>query len=77
MFQLDDIRAQDYACYLFSSPDGSGLPLRCYVRRGTKVQRAFEQAKGFATGKPTELHLLRGIAREQRQMVVEAVEKTR
>jgi hypothetical protein len=76
-YQLDDIREADYACYQVGSPDGSGLPLRCYVKRGTKTQRVFEQAKGYTTAAPTELHRLRGVARERRQFVVEAAERIR
>ena len=75
--QLADVTEADYACWLVSAPDGEGLPLRCYLRRGTQVERAFTQAKGFATGKPTELHRVRGVARERRQLVVEAVERVR
>jgi hypothetical protein len=44
---------------------------------GTQSQRVFEQAKGFRSGKPLELHVVKGTAKERRQLIVESVEKSR
>ncbi len=78
-FQLPGVTNQDYVCFMVTGAAGtdSGLPMRCYVRKGTQTQRVFDQAKGFQTGKPLELHVIKGIAKERRQMIVEAAEKSR
>lgn len=78
-YRLADVGEADYACYLVGGRDGvdSGLPLRCYVRRGTEAQRVFERAKGQGTGKATEMHVLRGVAHTGRQIVVDSAAKAR
>ena len=77
-FQLPGVDAQQYACYLVGGPEGSdsGLPMRCYVKKGTQAQRVFEQAKGYGPGKPLELHVLEGVAKGKRQLPVERAEKS-
>ncbi len=65
---LPDVRKEEYA--VFSAGGDSGLPMRIYVLRGTRHERACKQAK------PEDSYLLKGVARRQRQMVVEAIEKS-
>jgi hypothetical protein len=76
-YPLDDIKEADYQAFMVGGPEGSdsGLPMRCYVKKGTRFERVVKQAKGYASGKPEEMHLIKGIARPNRQMVVESVER--
>ena len=78
-FQLPGVSDEEYVCFMVTGPEGtdSGLPLRCYVRKGTQTQRVFDQAEGFQSGKPRELHIIQGIAKERRQMIVESAHKSR
>ena len=74
--QLDDIKEPEYHCFMVMSPEESdGLPLRCYVKRGTKHERAMRNAKWVTTGKPEESYVIKGVARQNRQMVVEVIER--
>lgn len=76
-FWMPEIKADEYAAFRALGPlgiDSGGLPLRCYVKKGTKHFRAVEQAKSETRGKPEELHVVRGVALAKRQMLVESVE---
>lgn len=77
-WKLSDIAKEQYAVWLIGGPEGTdsgGLPLRVYVKRGTRFARAFQQAKGYGPGKPEEVHVITGIARAGRQLVVEGIEE--
>lgn len=77
-YLLPDVKKEERSAWQVSGPLGSdsgGLPMRVYVLRGTRHERAFNQAKGFTTGKPEETHVIKGIAKPNRQMLVEAVER--
>lgn len=77
-WMLDDVKKEDYECFKVVGPEGidsGGLPMRCYVKRGTTAERAMQRAKGYSRGTPDELFRLKGIARQNRILVVEAVEK--
>jgi hypothetical protein len=75
-YQLDDIKKEEYQAFHVSSPDDSGgLPMRCYVKKGTRFERVMKNAKDFATGKPEESYIIKGIARQNRNMVVESIER--
>ena len=77
-YQLDDIKEALYQAFKVQSPegiDGGGLPMRCYVRKGTKHERMVKNAKDATRGKPEETFIIKGIARQNRNMVVEVVEK--
>ncbi|MFN0138250.1 MAG: right-handed parallel beta-helix repeat-containing protein [Phycisphaerae bacterium] len=76
-FKLDDIKKEEYDCYVLCSPtslDG-GLPMHCYVKRGTTAERGLRTAKMAPRGAPDQLYLVSGIARANRTMVVEAIAK--
>ena len=49
--------------------------MRCYVKKGTKYERVVKNAKDATRGKPEELYVIKGIARQNRNMVVEVVER--
>jgi hypothetical protein len=78
-YYLDDVKEAEFTCFKALGPEGSesgGLPLRCYVKKGTRHDRAVRQAKGvMSSSKPEELHVAKGIARKDRQLVAEVVEK--
>jgi len=75
-YQLDDVKKEEYQAFSVQSVDDSGgLPMRCYVRKGTQYERVMRNAKDFATGKPEESYIIKGIARENRSMVVEVIER--
>jgi hypothetical protein len=78
-YMLSDIDKAQYLCFKVVAPpelfDSGGLPLRCYIKRGTRFERVVRNAKDFGTGKPEETYLLKGIARERGQMVVEVAER--
>jgi hypothetical protein len=75
-YQLDDIKKEEYTAFqVMSVDDSGGLPMRCYVKKGTKVERAVKNAKDFGNGKPEETYVIKGIARTPRQMVVEVIER--
>jgi len=75
-YQLDDIKKDEYTAFQVSSVDDSGgLPMRCYVKKGTRYERVVKNARDFGTGKPEETYLIKGIARENRSMVVEVIER--
>ena len=75
-YWLDDVKDDAYQCFLVVGGDGS-LPLRCYVKRGTRHERLLKQAKGVSTGRePEEWHVLTGVARKDRQLVVEGIERS-
>lgn len=77
-FKLDDIKKEDYDCYVLCSPTGldGGLPMHCYVKRGTLAERGLRTAKMAERGSPDQLYLVSGVARANRTLVVEVVAKT-
>lgn len=78
-FFLEDVKKEEYECFTVVGPlgiDSGGQALRCYVKRGSTAERVLQKAKGSPRGVPDELHLLKGIARGRRTMVVEAAAKT-
>jgi len=77
-YMLGDIKQDQYTCFTVAGPQGmdsGGLPLRVYVKKGTRFERAVKQAKGYHTGSPEETHLIKGTARNNRQMVADVVER--
>jgi hypothetical protein len=77
-WQLPDATKEAHSAWQVGGPEAggsAGLPMRVYVPRGTRVERMFRQARGYTTGNATEIHVVKGIARRDRQMVVEAVER--
>jgi hypothetical protein len=77
-YQLSDIKEAEYQAFQVHGPEGTdsgGLPMRCYIRKGTKYERLVKNAKDSTRGKPEETYVIKGIARENRNMVVEVVER--
>jgi len=77
-YQLEEITEAQYAAFQVHGPEGTdsgGLPMRCYVKKGTKYERIVKNAKDSSRGKPEETYIIKGIARQNRNMVVEVVER--
>ena len=74
---LDGIESlADYQAVKVASPTGGeGLPLRCYVKRGTRHERAMRQGVSDPRGKAESTWVIRGIAKASRQFIVESVER--
>ena len=75
-WMLDDVKKEDYECFSVIGPEGmegGGLPMRCYVKRGTSAERAMSNAKFCERGAPEQVYLLSGVARGRRTLVVESV----
>ena len=52
-----------------------GLPMKCYIKLGTRYERVVKNRRDYGNGKPEESYVIKGVARENRQMVVEVVER--
>jgi len=77
-YQLEDVTEAQYTAFQVHGPDGTdsgGLPMRCYIKKGTKYERVVKNAKDATRGKPEETYIIKGIARQNRNMVVEIVER--
>jgi hypothetical protein len=67
-----------HSVFMVTGPDGSdshGLPLRAYVKKGGKAERVANQAKSYSTGQPEQWYFIKGVAKTNKQMVVEVVER--
>jgi hypothetical protein len=76
---LAEAPKEKFAVYQVGGPEGSnspGLPMRVYVPLGTRLDRTFKNAKGYSSGPVAETHIIKGIAHDKRQMIVEAVERS-
>jgi hypothetical protein len=77
-YLLDGVKEAEYQCFMVCGPKGTdsgGLPLRCYLKKGTRFERVMSNARDFATGTPEETYLIQGIPRSNRQMIVEVIER--
>jgi hypothetical protein len=77
-YLLDDIKNTEYQAFKVQGPEGidsGGLPMLCYVKKGTRFERVMKNAKDFANGKPEETYIIKGVVRSNRQMVVEVIER--
>lgn len=55
--------------------DSGGLPMRAYVKRGTKWERVLQNAKSYSSGPPAQTYVVKGVGRTNRQLVVEAIDR--
>ncbi len=75
-YQLADIKKEDYLCFTVAGPlgmDSGGLPLRVYVKKGSKHERTVQNAKSYSSGTPDQTYVLKGVVRSPRQMIAESV----
>lgn len=75
---LDELSKDEYAVFSVTGPEGTeakGLPTRFYVKKGTKAGRVLDNAKSYSRGDPEETYTVRGIAKDNRQLVIEEAEK--
>lgn len=78
-YHLDDLKEAAWQAFMVVGPQGidsGGLPMRMYVKRGTKQERTMQQAKSYTGGDPREFYVIKGVARANRQLQVEVIEKT-
>ena len=72
-YNLSDITKDEYLCFMATGPEGSnseGLPLRLYVKKGTKPERVVRQAKDYSSGAVDEMYVIKGVVRTNRHRVV-------
>jgi hypothetical protein len=78
-YPLADIKAEEYRAFEVSGPEGidsGGLPMRCFLKKGTRFERVLNNAKDAGNApRPEETYVIRGIARTGRQMLVEELER--
>ena len=73
---LADAPEGQYQAFKAGNPAGEGQPLRVYVRHGSRHERTMRQGTVDPRTQPPEsTWVLRGVARANRQMVVESVER--
>jgi hypothetical protein len=77
-WQLPDLSKDEYTPVSVTGPEGAdsgGLPMRIYVKKGTKAERTVLKAKSYSSGTPEQWYFIKGVARGNRQLVAEAVER--
>ncbi len=75
---LAELSKDEYTPFTVSGPEGidsGGLPMRMYARKGSKTERAVRQAKSYNSGTPEQWYVIKGVARGNRQLVAESVER--
>jgi hypothetical protein len=51
------------------------LPKRAYIKKGTRHERVVKAAPGYRSGKPPEVHVIKGVVRKNGEFVADAVER--
>ncbi len=77
-YKLDDAKEAEFQAFTVTGPEGSesgGLPMRMYVKRGTKHERVLQQAKSYSSGTPAQFYVVKGVARGNRQLIAEVIER--
>lgn len=77
-YNLPEAPKDDYLCFMAIGPEGSdspGLPLRLYVKKGTKPERVVQQAKTYSSGPVEQTYVIKGVVKTNRQMIAELVER--
>jgi hypothetical protein len=78
-YPLADIKAEEYRAFNVSGPEGmdsGGLPMRCFLKKGTRYERVLNNVKDSGNApRPEETYIIRGVVRSGRQMVVEEIER--
>lgn len=77
-YDLAGVSKDEYTAFNVTGPEGTdsvGLPMRFYVKKGGKPERVVRKAKSYSSGQPDQWYTIKGIAKPNRQMIVEAVER--
>jgi hypothetical protein len=77
-WQLADVAKDQFTPFMVTGPEGTdsgGLPMRMYAKKGSKAERAVRQAKAYSSGTPEQWYVIKGVARGNRQLVAESVER--
>lgn len=77
-YRLGDIKKAKYQAFQFWGQEGDaagGLPMYGYVKKGTRHEKLLKKAKNYRSGTPEQTYLVKGIARENRNLVVDTLER--
>lgn len=77
-YQLPEANKNDFALFVVSGPEGNdspGLPMKVYVKKGTKHERVLNNAKSYSSGPVDQTYLIKGVAKTNRQMIAESIER--
>jgi len=77
-YLLDDVKKDEFADFTIYGPLGDesgGLPMHVYVKRGTKHERLMTGAKSYRSGDPEQTYIVRGVARTNRCLLIESIER--
>lgn len=77
-WMLPEAPKDTFTVFMVSGPEGSnspGLPLRVYVKKGGKAERVVQNAKAYSSGAPDQWYFVRGVAKTNRQLIAEVVER--
>lgn len=75
---LPEAPKESFTVFVCTGPDGSnspGLPLRGYVKKGSRQERVVNSAKSYSSGSPEQWYVIKGVAKTNKQMIVEVVER--
>ncbi|MFO0598056.1 MAG: right-handed parallel beta-helix repeat-containing protein [Myxococcaceae bacterium] len=77
-FMLPEAPKEQFTVWMVSGPEGNdspGLPLRAYVKKGGKAERTLNNAKSYSSGTPDQWYVIKGVAKTNRQMIIEVIER--
>jgi hypothetical protein len=77
-YQLPEASKADYTAFMACGPEGNdspGLPMRFYVKKGTKHERVLNNAKSYSSGPVEQTYIIKGVAKGNRQMIAESIER--
>jgi hypothetical protein len=75
---LDEINKDEYKAFSVTGPEGTeakGLPTRFYVKKGSKAGKVLDNAKSYSRGDPEETYTVSGVAKDNRQLIIEEAVK--
>jgi hypothetical protein len=77
-WQLPEAPKDSFSVFMVRGSEGMdspGLPLRVYVKKGTKHERVLNNAKSYSSGPVDQTYFIRGVAKTNRQMIAEVIER--
>ncbi len=77
-WMLPEAPKDQFSVFICTGPEGNkspGLPLRGYVKKGGKAERVARQAKDYSSGQPEQWFVIKGVAKPNKQIVVEVMER--
>ncbi len=77
-WQLGEAPKDSFSVFMACGPEGNdspGLPMRFYVKKGTKHERVLNNAKSYSSGPVEQTYIIKGVAKTNRQMIAESIER--